>query len=429
VAEEVASILVVLQRHMHRLEKALEPLELRVRARESARVETSQQLLQLRTDNFTLAKHLKKEQANAKQEAEERNREKDEIRLTLQSFQKRLLEAELAIQQKEKALVVMGERVQQVYSLEGEKLRTVVEDAAAAQIQAAETLRTEERQRQRSEARLEALQEEHLSLQQQLSYARSTLRSRDVQFKTDLDVFQSRILGAVGTNGTAAGFTSPPAPAPKASRNLRGGSASVAAEDTAEGGGRRGVEVWAGGQGRGKSNNLLPHTPTIPRNPPEKKNPKPLVLPAPSAASPTTSSSSSPSSKSSPFSVQHQEVISPVSCVPTTPFCSELSSGVARELRAKGLAFVGSDCGQTLGMGDALGDTDTASLRLRQRILAAARQLRQKGGTSREWGGEGERMDEGSETTAQKYRQESLGDGEERGRERRQRERARDFSP
>jgi hypothetical protein len=116
----------------------------------------------------------------------------------------------------------MGERVQQVYSLEGEKLRKVVEDAAAAQIQAAETLRTEERQRQRSEASLEALQQEHLSLQQQLSYARSTLRSRDVQFKTDLDVFQSRILGAVGTSGNAAGFMSPPPPAPKASRNLRG---------------------------------------------------------------------------------------------------------------------------------------------------------------------------------------------------------------
>jgi hypothetical protein len=43
--------------------------------------------------------------------------------------------------------------------------------------------------------------------------------------------------------------------------------------------------------------------------------------------------------------------------------------------------------------------------------------MRQKGGTSREWGGEGERMDEGSETSAQKYRQESLGDGEERCRE------------
>ena len=80
-------------------------------------------------------------------------------------------------------------------------------------------------------------------------------------------------------------------------------------------------------------------------------------------------------------------------------------------------------------MGDAVGDTDTASLRLRQRILAAARQLRQKGRPSKEWGGEGERMDEGSETTAKKYRQESLGDGEERGRERKQRERARGFSP
>ena len=65
-AEEVASILVVLQRHVRRLEKTLEPLELRVRARESARVETSQQLLQGRTDNFAMAKHLKKEQANAK---------------------------------------------------------------------------------------------------------------------------------------------------------------------------------------------------------------------------------------------------------------------------------------------------------------------------------------------------------------------------
>jgi hypothetical protein len=349
-----------------------------------------------------MAKHLKKEQASAKQEAEE-------IRLTIRSFQKRLLQAELAIQEKERALVAMGERVQQVYSLEGEKLRKVVEDAAAAQIQAAETLRTEERQRQRSEASLEALQQEHLSLQQQLQHAWSTLRSRDVQFKTDLDVFQSRILGAVGTSGTAAGFMSPPPPAPKASRNLRGGSASVAAEDTAEGGRRRDVEVWTGGEGRGKSNNLLPHTPTIPRNPPEK-NPKPLVLPAPSAASPTTSSSSSPSSTSSPFSVQHQQVISPVSCVPTTP-------GFPRQLRAKSLAHVGSDCGQTLGMGNAVGDTDTASLRLRQRILAAARQMRQKGGTSREWGGEGERMDEGSETSAQKYRQESLGDGEERCRE------------
>ncbi len=93
-AEEVASILVVLQRHVRRLEKALEPLELRVRARESARVETSQQLLQLRTDNFTMAKHLKKEQSSAKQEAEERNKEKDEIRLTIQSFQNRLLQAE-----------------------------------------------------------------------------------------------------------------------------------------------------------------------------------------------------------------------------------------------------------------------------------------------------------------------------------------------
>ena len=51
---------------LRRLEKTLEPLELRVRARESARVETSQQLLQGRTDNFTMAKHLKKEQANAK---------------------------------------------------------------------------------------------------------------------------------------------------------------------------------------------------------------------------------------------------------------------------------------------------------------------------------------------------------------------------
>ena len=80
-----------------------------------------------------MAKHLKKEQANAKQEAEERNREKDEIRLTLQSsFQKRLLEAELAIQEKERALVAMGERVQQVYSFEGKKVHTVVEDAADA---------------------------------------------------------------------------------------------------------------------------------------------------------------------------------------------------------------------------------------------------------------------------------------------------------